>query len=109
MVSTFKLRLIWILNKEKKRKKRTYGERGIRTLGTKKIVQRISNQPLSTTQPSLLFLFSFFLKTRFLVLLLFFCFCCLLLAQKRKAKQKQKAKTQGEAEAKGKQNKEKWK
>ena len=33
-----------------------YGERGIRTLGTKKIVQRISNQSLSTTQPSLLLL-----------------------------------------------------
>ena len=32
-----------------------FGERGIRTLGTKKLVQRISNQSLSTTQPSLLF------------------------------------------------------
>jgi hypothetical protein len=30
------------------------GERGIRTLGTSIDVQRISNQPLSSTQPSLL-------------------------------------------------------
>lgn len=29
------------------------GERGIRTLGTKLIVQQISNLPLSTTQPPL--------------------------------------------------------
>jgi len=29
------------------------GERGIRTLGTKRYVQQISNLPLSTTQPSL--------------------------------------------------------
>ena len=33
----------------------TCGEKGIRTLGTNKYVQQISNLPLSTTQPSLHF------------------------------------------------------
>jgi hypothetical protein len=35
-----------------------HGEKGIRTLGTEKTVQRISNPPLSTTQPSLLLISS---------------------------------------------------